>query len=41
VLQNLSGGPQLNLIKALPKSAKRQIELRGYRCDVGLDGFSD
>jgi hypothetical protein len=21
------------------KSAKRQIELRGYRCDIGLDGF--
>jgi hypothetical protein len=20
-------------------SAKRQIELRGYRCDVGIDGY--
>jgi hypothetical protein len=21
------------------KSAKRQIEIRGYRCDIGLDGY--
>ena len=32
-------GKQQSLREPCHKSAKRQIELRSYRCDIGLDGF--
>jgi len=32
-------GELQSLCEACHKSAKRQIELRGYRCDVGVDGY--
>jgi len=32
-------GKLQSLCEACHNSAKKQIELRGYRCDIGLDGF--
>jgi hypothetical protein len=32
-------GELQSLCEPCRKSAKRQIELRGYRCDIGLDGY--
>src|SRR5215468_420511 len=32
-------GKLQSLCEPCHKSAKRQIELRGSRCDIGLDGF--
>jgi hypothetical protein len=32
-------GKLQSLCEACHNSAKRQIELRGYRCDIGLDGL--
>jgi hypothetical protein len=34
----ITGGLR-SLCEPCLNSAKRQIELRGYRCDIGLDGF--
>ena len=32
-------GELQSLCEPCHNSAKRQIELRGYRCDVGIDGY--
>ena len=32
-------GKLQSLCEPCHRSAKRQIELRGYRCDIGLDGL--
>jgi hypothetical protein len=32
-------GELQNLCEPCHNSAKRQVELRGYRCDVGINGF--
>jgi hypothetical protein len=32
-------GDLQSLCEPCHNSAKRQIELRGYRCDVGVDGY--
>ena len=34
-------GKLQNLCEPFHRSAKRQIELRGYRSDIGLDGAAD
>jgi len=32
-------GELQSLCEPCHNSAKRQVELRGYRCDVGIDGY--